>query len=58
MAAQGTFELRASAEAKEQDVTIGEHATVTRLRPVQDGLGYWGEHWSSAATGLDGPAPE
>jgi hypothetical protein len=41
MATQGTFELRSSAEAKEGDVLAAEHAAVSRLRPIQDGLGYW-----------------
>jgi hypothetical protein len=47
---QGTFELRPSAEAKEGDVLVAEQAAVSRLRPIQDGLDYWGEHWMSAVT--------
>jgi hypothetical protein len=57
MVAQGTFELRPSAEAKEENVTIAEHAAVSRLCPIEDGLDYWGEPLRSAATGLGGPAP-
>jgi hypothetical protein len=40
-----------------QDVLIPEHATVSRLRPIQDGLDYWEEHGRCAATGLGGPTP-
>jgi hypothetical protein len=57
IAAQGAFELRPSAEAKEEDVLTSEHAAVSRLRPIQDGLDYWGEYWRSAVTGSGGPAP-
>jgi hypothetical protein len=57
MAAQGKFELRASAEAKEEDVLIAEHAAVSRLRPIQERLDYWEEHRSSVHTGLSGSAP-
>jgi hypothetical protein len=41
MAEQGILELRPSAEVKEEDVTIAEHAAVSRLRSIQDCLGYW-----------------
>jgi hypothetical protein len=57
MAAQGTFELRPSAEAKERDARVAAHPAVSRLLPIQDGLDYWEEHRSSAGTGLGGPAP-
>jgi hypothetical protein len=57
MAAQGTFELRPSTEAKEEDVLVPEHAAVSRLCPIQDGLDYWEERRSSAGTGSGGPAP-
>jgi hypothetical protein len=57
MAAQGTFELRSSAEAKEDDVETVEHAAVSRLRPIQNGLDYCEEHGRSDVTVLGGPAP-
>jgi hypothetical protein len=53
----GTFELRPSAEAKEEDVLVAEHAAISRLRQIQDGLDYWEEHWSSVVTGSGGPPP-
>jgi hypothetical protein len=40
IASQGTFELRPSSEAKDEDVLVAEHAAITRLRPIQDGLDY------------------
>jgi hypothetical protein len=58
MDAQGTFELRPSAEAKEEDVLIPERAAVSRLRPIQDGLDYWEEHGRCAVTESGGSAPD
>jgi lipopolysaccharide biosynthesis protein len=29
------------AEAKKTDIEISEHAAISRLRPIQDGLYYW-----------------
>jgi hypothetical protein len=57
MADQRTFELRPSAEAKEEDVLTAEQAAVSRLRPIQDGLDYWEEYGRCAAAVLGGPAP-
>jgi hypothetical protein len=54
---QGKSELRPSAEAKEEDVLVAEHAAISRLRPIQDGLDYWEEDRSSAATASGVPAP-
>jgi hypothetical protein len=42
---------------KQDDIEISDDAAISRLRPIQDGLDYWQEHRSSAATGLDGPVP-
>jgi hypothetical protein len=50
MVAQCTFELRPSAEWKEEDVLVAEHAAVSRLRPIQGSLDYWEEHGRSAPT--------
>jgi hypothetical protein len=58
MASQGTFELRASAESKDEDVPVAERAASSRLRPIQDGLDYWEEHGRCAGTVLGGHAPD
>jgi hypothetical protein len=55
--AQGLFELRPSAEAKEEDMVIAEGAAVSRLRRIKDGPGCWEEHRSSAGTGSGGLVP-
>jgi hypothetical protein len=55
--AQGTFEWRPSAEAKDGDVLVAEHAAVSQLRPIQDGPDNLGEHWGSATTASGGRAP-
>jgi hypothetical protein len=52
------FELKPSAEVKEEDVEISEADAISRLRPIQDGLDDWEEHGSSTVRGLGGPAPE
>jgi hypothetical protein len=51
------FESRPSADGKQEDVEISEHAAISRLRPIQDGLDYWQEHRSSAAADSSDPAP-
>jgi hypothetical protein len=51
------FEPLPAAEAKQTDIEISDEPAVSRLRPIQDGLGSWQEHRSSAATGSGGPAP-
>jgi hypothetical protein len=57
MAAQVTFELRPSAEARDKDVLAAEHAAISRLRRIQDRLGCWAEHRSSVGAGSGGLAP-
>jgi hypothetical protein len=54
---EDTFEPRPSAEAKHSDIEISEHAGMSRLLPIQDGLAYWQDHRSSAATGSGGSVP-
>jgi hypothetical protein len=51
MAPKGTFELRPCAEAKDEEVLVAEHAEISRLRPIQDGLDCWEEHGGCAGTG-------
>jgi hypothetical protein len=51
------FQPPPSAEAKQDDIEIADEAAISRLRPIQDGLDYWQEHRSSAATGSGGSAP-
>jgi hypothetical protein len=55
--AEGAFELKPSAEAKEEDFEISEAAATSILRPIQDGPDYCEEHGRSAAIGSGGPAP-
>jgi hypothetical protein len=57
MPGEDAFDTRPVADAKKSDVEISEDAGVSRLRPIQDGLDYWQENRSSAATGLGGAAP-
>jgi hypothetical protein len=57
LVAQGIFELRPSAEAKEEDIMVAEHAATSRSRLIQDGLDYWEEHRSSGDTGVGVPGP-
>jgi hypothetical protein len=51
MAKSDTFVPDPATEAKQSDLEIAEDAALSRLRPVHDGLDYWREHRSSAATG-------
>jgi hypothetical protein len=50
------FEPRVDAEAKQWDIETGEDAAISRLRPIQDGLDFWGVH-GGAVTGSGVPAP-
>jgi hypothetical protein len=45
-----------AAEASEKPVQVSEEAAIPRLRPIQDGLDFWGVH-GDAVTGLGSPAP-
>jgi hypothetical protein len=38
------FEPRVSAEADDKAVQVSEEAAISRLRPIQDGLDFWGVH--------------
>jgi hypothetical protein len=49
------FEPLVSAEASDMAVQISEEAAISRLRPIQDGLDFWGLH-GGAVTGSDAPA--
>jgi hypothetical protein len=49
MATSDAFERGPVADALEKDVLVSEHAAVSRLRPIQDGLDDWEEHGRCAA---------
>jgi hypothetical protein len=42
-----------SAEADDEAVQVTEEAAISRLRPIQDGLDFWGVH-GGAVTGREG----
>jgi hypothetical protein len=46
-----------SAEAEQSDIETAEEAAISRLRPIQDGLDFWGD-WSSPATRSCAAAPD
>jgi hypothetical protein len=50
------FEPLVSAEASDKAVQVSEEAAISRLRPLQDGLNFWGVH-GDAATGSGAPEP-
>jgi hypothetical protein len=50
------FMSSVAAEAKQSRIETVEDAEISRLRPVQDGLDFWGLH-GGGVTGSDAPAP-
>jgi hypothetical protein len=50
------FQPSVNAEAKQSDVETAEDAAISRLRPIQDGIDFWGMH-GGAITGCIPPAP-
>jgi hypothetical protein len=46
-----------SAETSSSSVETAEDAAISRLRPIQDGLDFWGLH-GGAVTGSGSPAPD
>jgi hypothetical protein len=52
------FETHPTVEAKDRDVTIARDAAVSRLLPIQDGVGQRELHRSIVVTGLGGLAPD
>jgi hypothetical protein len=45
-----------SAQASQKDVETAEDPAISRLRPIQDGLDFWGMH-GGAVTGSGAPRP-
>jgi hypothetical protein len=52
----GAFEPRGCAEAYDKAVQVSEAAAISQLRPIQDGLDFWGVH-GGAVTGSGAPRP-
>jgi hypothetical protein len=51
-----TFEPLVCAEASDKAVQISEEAAISRLRPIQEDLDFWGMH-RGAVTGSRAPEP-
>jgi hypothetical protein len=49
------FEPSVAAQAKQSDVETARDAAISRLRPIQGGLDFWGMH-GGAVTGSGAPA--
>jgi hypothetical protein len=50
------FQPLVDAEAKQVDFETAKEAAISRLRPIQDGLDFWGEQ-GGASTESGSPAP-
>jgi hypothetical protein len=50
------FTPSVAAEAQQSEIDTAEEPTISRLRPIQDGIDFW-EGRSSLDTGSGAPAP-